>query len=298
MSEINRLEKYIQEKKGNGGKRKKRIVFLFLVFFFCTLLLFLGGYFFNDIVEMFSLKPENKTVSTKEVKQTNTKDKTLKTQEQDSEKPTHAPSPTQVPSSLPTLIIKGEFLTGEPLMFSLENADGVLRHEIDFGDGDNSAIKRKAYHTYTSPGEYQIIFTPDGKNIPSSKTIFISKQKEDNDEFESSIRLRESKEKLKAILETEFENKASFPGGTEAFMAYLQTHMGNVSGHRGRVLIRFVVNEKGELEQPEILDGIHPKVDNEVLKAFKGMPKWKPAITNGKKVKSEYRIPIYFTKET
>lgn len=66
------------------------------------------------------------------------------------------------------------------------------------------------------------------------------------------------------------------------------------NGIQGRVLVKFVVNSKGELENPEIFHSVHPDLDNEALRVIKTSPPWEPGIQSGVRVSVTYIFPINF----
>lgn len=63
---------------------------------------------------------------------------------------------------------------------------------------------------------------------------------------------------------------------------------------QGNVYVRFVINEEGGLESPEIVQGVREDLDQEVLRIIKIMPAWKPGQQDGEKVKVYYTLPVRF----
>jgi|GEM_PF-1190267 len=61
---------------------------------------------------------------------------------------------------------------------------------------------------------------------------------------------------------------------------------------RGEVLITFIIDKYGYVSKVELLKDIGYGVDEAVYKLIRKMPRWKPAITDGKKVSSRYSITI------
>ncbi|MEQ9307843.1 MAG: energy transducer TonB [Balneolaceae bacterium] len=61
----------------------------------------------------------------------------------------------------------------------------------------------------------------------------------------------------------------------------------------GRVIVEYIVNEKGEVEDPKIIRGIGGGCDEEVLRAIKLM-KFTPGIQNGRFVKVKISQPVTF----
>lgn len=68
-------------------------------------------------------------------------------------------------------------------------------------------------------------------------------------------------------------------------------------GIQGRVIVKFVVNEDGSVSNAEVVRGIGGGCDEECVKVVLGMPKWNPAIENGKAVKSSVSKPFIFKQE-
>ncbi len=302
MEEINRLEKYINNRNPKGRKWRTILIVFFILLGISAV--FLWGYIqfnsgrFSSLFEKTKeeieiVSPKNGEIETS-ILSPNTHEKEI------GKKTNQAPS-LIVPknkSSLPSLLIEGEFVVGKAIDFIIGHPDGN-RHEVDFGDGDKKAIKNRTQHTYLTPDEYKITFKTKEENITLSKTILIGRKTNENasKNFEKIILAKEKKENLKAKMDSSNDKNAHFPGGTESLMAYLQTHIGNVSAYNGRILVQIDISNKGKVSAPKILDGINDKINNEVLKAFKGMPDWIPAMKNGKHVESEYKIPVYLTKE-
>lgn len=66
------------------------------------------------------------------------------------------------------------------------------------------------------------------------------------------------------------------------------------TGLTGKVQVQFVVDLDGSLSQIKILRGVHPSIDNEVLRVIENSPKWEPAIQAGRYVRAMYGIIISF----
>ena len=66
------------------------------------------------------------------------------------------------------------------------------------------------------------------------------------------------------------------------------------AGIEGAVFVRFVVNELGQVTNPQILKDIGGGCGEEALRMLKTMPKWEPAIHRGQKVKVALELSIHF----
>lgn len=65
----------------------------------------------------------------------------------------------------------------------------------------------------------------------------------------------------------------------------------------GRVIVSFVVQEDGSLDNVKIVKGIGGGCDEEVIRVIKGMPAWTPGKQNGKIVKVMFNLPVAFKLE-
>ena len=65
-------------------------------------------------------------------------------------------------------------------------------------------------------------------------------------------------------------------------------------GLSGRVEVKFIVDENGEVINAEIARGVDPLIDNEVLRVINGSPKWEPGKQREKPVKVSFRFSIVF----
>ena len=90
-----------------------------------------------------------------------------------------------------------------------------------------------------------------------------------------------------------FMSLASFPGGENFLMAYLNKNL-IFKGTEGRVIARFVVTKEGNLKDITILKSLNPDSDAEVIRVLKSMPKWIPGVHKGEIVEMFFTIPILF----
>lgn len=62
----------------------------------------------------------------------------------------------------------------------------------------------------------------------------------------------------------------------------------------GRVIIKFIISQTGEVQKPQIIRSVSPSLDKEALRVISSMPKWNPGKQNGKPVAVYYTLPISF----
>jgi len=95
------------------------------------------------------------------------------------------------------------------------------------------------------------------------------------------------------------EVQASFKGGMDAWYAYLKKNLIYPSqarrmGIEGAVIVRFVVNTDGTIQDVEILRSIGGGCDEIAMKVIANSPAWNPGIIQDRAVRSRMTMPIRF----
>ena len=95
------------------------------------------------------------------------------------------------------------------------------------------------------------------------------------------------------------EQMPQFPGGQAAMMKFIADSLRYPSvvctgGVEGRIVVRFVVDCKGNILNPLVVRSVDPLLDREAIRLVKLMPKWIPGRQNGKPVNVTCLIPIRF----
>ena len=148
------------------------------------------------------------------------------------------------------------------------------------------------------------IYGEEGKNgviiitTKGDKMIFLGTAKVDS----TRIDFKEAKMEDTSGFEDVFdvvEQMPEFPGGPEALMQFL---MENVSypeaafkaGVEGRVLVQFVVDTEGRINNAKVVKKANDDLDAEAIRVIGSMPRWKPGMQSGKAVRVKYTVPITF----
>lgn len=66
------------------------------------------------------------------------------------------------------------------------------------------------------------------------------------------------------------------------------------NGIQGKVLVDFVIDEKGKVRDVKVLRGVNPLLDEEAVKVVAASPDWKPARVRGKRVACEMSLYVEF----
>ena len=98
------------------------------------------------------------------------------------------------------------------------------------------------------------------------------------------------------------EIESEFPGGQKGWAAYLNSNLEYPKKAvrkriQGTVVIQFIVEKDGKVSNVEVAQSVDPLLDNEALRLIQQSPNWKPAVQDGKKVRSYKKQPIVFRLE-
>ncbi|MFZ5939567.1 MAG: energy transducer TonB [Bacteroidota bacterium] len=101
------------------------------------------------------------------------------------------------------------------------------------------------------------------------------------------------------VLSGAVQIKPLFPGGDDQLLPWIYAHIvypeeAARMGIQGVVSATFVVSKSGKVVDVRIIRGVHPDIDNEVLRVLNMLPDFRPGMQNGKLVPVLYSIPIRF----
>ncbi|MEO5999897.1 MAG: TonB family protein [Chitinophagaceae bacterium] len=100
------------------------------------------------------------------------------------------------------------------------------------------------------------------------------------------------------------EIESSYPGGTTAWMRYLNKTFrypdeAQEINVQGAVVVQFVVDVEGIVSDVEAISGpVNGGLRDETVRVIRKSGKWEPAIQNGRKAKSYKKQPITFKLDT
>lgn len=90
----------------------------------------------------------------------------------------------------------------------------------------------------------------------------------------------------------------AFPGGYDVLLSFLNRNLKPPpelkAGEKKTVVAQFLVTADGSIDELQIMQSGGLYFDNELLRVLKRMPKWKPAIENGKPVPAIVTQPVTF----
>lgn len=116
-----------------------------------------------------------------------------------------------------------------------------------------------------------------------------------NTHLSLSSKSREMNEQVFTVV----EKMPSFPGGDAELLKYIATNIKYPkesldNGEQGRVICSFIVGRDGSVNNPEVLRGVTPLLNEEAVRVINTMPRWNPGMQRGKAVAVKYTVPITF----
>ena len=116
-----------------------------------------------------------------------------------------------------------------------------------------------------------------------------------NTHLSLSSKSREMNEQVFTVV----EKMPNFPGGDAELLKYIATNIkypkeSQDNGEQGRVICSFIVGRDGSVNNPEVLRGVTPLLNEEAVRVINTMPRWNPGMQRGKAVAVKYTVPITF----
>jgi TonB family protein len=98
---------------------------------------------------------------------------------------------------------------------------------------------------------------------------------------------------------TEVDVFPEYPGGDEARMQFLQTHLrypekARIDKAQGTVFVSYIVEKDGQITNIKIIRSVSPELDEETIRVVGLMPKWKPGYKDNQPVRVQFNMPLRF----
>jgi periplasmic protein TonB len=95
------------------------------------------------------------------------------------------------------------------------------------------------------------------------------------------------------------EEMPEFPGGNSALLKFISENINypsdaQINNIQGKVILKFVVNADGTVDQIEVIRGIDPSLDNEAIRVIKLLPRFRPGKQSGQPVPVWFSLPVLF----
>ncbi|MDZ7717905.1 MAG: energy transducer TonB [Balneolaceae bacterium] len=189
-----------------------------------------------------------------------------------------------------TVLTKVHFSTGETEMPNLQEQEAVEMEEI---------VQTKQEIKVPPPPRPPVPVAVPNDEIVEDVNIDINAELDFNQQLElPPAPPKQADEGDKEDEEEEFfvlvEQMPELIGGIQSLQEKIKyPEMAIRANIEGRVYVQFIVNEKGEVENPRIIRGIGGGCDEEALRVVK-TAKFKPGLQRGRPVRVQFNLPIIF----
>ncbi|MDB9024683.1 TonB family protein [Parabacteroides distasonis] len=172
--------------------------------------------------------------------------------------------------------------TGQPLI----GASVVVK-----GGKEGTITDRKGAFSLEVPANAILLCSYQGRE---SQEV-LAADMTNNTHLSLSSKSREMNEQVFTVV----EKMPSFPGGDAELLKYIATNIkypkeSQDNGEQGRVICSFIVGRDGSVNNPEVLRGVTPLLNEEAVRVINTMPRWNPGMQRGKAVAVKYTVPITF----
>ena len=146
--------------------------------------------------------------------------------------------------------------------------------------------------------QVEVMGTIEEGELPAIEDTVVFKKGEIDDIVSSVGEIFDPEQEDKAY-EAIVDVRPTFPGGDEKLMEWISQHIqypqNAYDSHiQGRVIVQFLVKEDGSVGDAKIVRSVWPLLDEEALRVVTILPKFNPAILDGKAVEYWFTIPIIF----
>lgn len=105
-----------------------------------------------------------------------------------------------------------------------------------------------------------------------------------------------------AVFTAKADTEPSFPGGEEALNKFITENtrypqVAKDNGVEGIVLVGFIVNADGTLNNIKVIKFVDPDLETEAVRVVKIMPAWIPAEKDGTPIEAPSKVEIPFILE-
>jgi protein TonB len=179
--------------------------------------------------------------------------------------------------------------------------NGVLLHENNYSDINNEIRSGVSKH-YNPDGSLKLEITYSNNKMEGRLRTYYSNGQLKRDElFENNLPV-EGKCYGKTGNDTTYfpyMQLPSYPGGESALNKFIMESITVPNKlikkkNAGIVRIQFVVDEKGNVRDAEVVKSVHPKLDKLALDAVNNMPRWNCGIFDGEPAAVYYTLPVNF----
>ena len=195
--------------------------------------------------------------------------------------------------------LRARSLAGKAVAIARISAGMVLMSGCGGTTSSNQSSETLQGEPEASVEQIEVTDTIEEGELPEIEdTIVIKKGEIDDTAYPVVGEIIDSEQEDK-VYEAIVDVRPTFPGGDKKLMEWLshniQYPQNAYNSHiEGRVIVQFLVKEDGSVGDVKIVRSVFPLLDEEALRLVRTLPKFDPAILDGKAVEYWFTIPVVF----
>ena len=96
-----------------------------------------------------------------------------------------------------------------------------------------------------------------------------------------------------------FHKMPLFRSGEKELMTFIARSLkypidAQEAGIQGKVIVHFIIDKEGEIQNIQLTRSLFPSIDNEALRVVSILPRWIPGEKDGEKASESYILPVSF----
>ena len=137
------------------------------------------------------------------------------------------------------------------------------------------------------------------ENVEAQNQSSKVKKKEFPKDNKVTIQSKEIEDKVYCYVT---EQMPQYPGGESELLNFVYKNLkypesASKNKIQGKVIVRFVITESGEVEKIEVVRSLQVECDKEAIRVIKLLPKFIPGKQNGKTTNVWYTLPVTYKLE-
>ncbi len=170
------------------------------------------------------------------------------------------------------------------------------------GTSSNQSSETLQAEAETSVEQIEITDTIEEGELPAIEDTVVIKKGEIDDTEKTVVGEIIDPVQGDKVSEAIVDVRPTFLGGDKKMMEWISQHLqypqdAYGSHIQGRVIVQFLVKEDGSVGDAKIIRSVYPSLNEEALRVVRTLPRFHPAILDGKAVEYWFTIPVVFRLE-
>ena len=198
--------------------------------------------------------------------------------------------------------LRARSLAGKAIVLAGISAGMILMSGCSGTTSSNQSDETLQGEPEASVEQIEVTDTIEEGELPEIEDTIVIKKGEIDDTAYPVVGEIIDPEQEDKVYEAIVDVRPTFPGGDKKLLEWISQHVqypqsAYDSRIQGRVIVQFLVREDGSIGDAKIVRSVFTALDEEALRVVTTLPKFHPAILDGKAVEYWFTIPVVFRLE-